>query len=803
MRKAVAMAAALALSGAGCGSCTTNRHDDSGGGGSTDAGGPPACADGVDNDGDALVDFPADPGCVDGADDDETEAPACGDELDNDADGLVDLADPGCTSTSDTSEANPECSDGIDNDGDGATDFPADPDCAGVTDEREAMDPVCNDMFDNDGDALVDFPADPGCDDATDPSESDIPDCAGLLPVTDMTATGLLTGTSATGDPSLFTGSCGGAGPEGVGLLSVPVTLSLLSVNTFGTTFSTVIYVETACGDSGTELDCATGAVGNLLELTSVAAGDYFLFADASTAADAGAWYLHAFGIIAPGQTCVPGDQVFRCDSTTGQICSEPIAGLGFVCNAGQCSDGFDNDGDAITDYPWDCGCAAPDDNDETDPASTPQCCDGLDNDTDLFTDYPADPGCNATGDVLELDDCIAGVPVNSLDAMGRGIGMTTGVSNFEGSCTASFTPSGPEAVYGFDLAFTADVTITTNRPGTTFDTGLYVRTVCDSTASELGCNDNEGGGFITTASTLTFPAMAPGTYFVFVDGMAGAAGSYELQVSGVYVTGSPCDPAVVNFSCDALNGDTCQDPGGTGAFTCMPAVCNDGADNDGDAVTDYPAEPGCTAPADGDETDPIAPATCANGADDDGDALTDYPADPGCLYAADATELNVCGTTGVSLLDLPPSGLFAGSIVSFSGTFEGTCSASFCASSGEDVFIVHVPGSATVTFTTDLSGTSVDTVLYLRSTCDLMSSELACNDNVPPGFIASEIVIALAAGDYFLFVDAICGGTGPYQLGVSGALDPGEPCDPTSVVFTCGPGTTCTDVGGGLFSCL
>lgn len=49
---------------------------------------PPACSDGLDNDGDGHADFPADPGCAQATSDDE--APACDDELDNDGDGGVD-----------------------------------------------------------------------------------------------------------------------------------------------------------------------------------------------------------------------------------------------------------------------------------------------------------------------------------------------------------------------------------------------------------------------------------------------------------------------------------------------------------------------------------------------------------------------------------------------------------------------------------------------------------------------------------------------------------------------------------------
>ena len=59
---------------------------------------PPACANGLDDDGDTLVDFPDDPGCRDAAAD--AEDPACQNGLDDDGDTLVDATgaqpDPDC-----------------------------------------------------------------------------------------------------------------------------------------------------------------------------------------------------------------------------------------------------------------------------------------------------------------------------------------------------------------------------------------------------------------------------------------------------------------------------------------------------------------------------------------------------------------------------------------------------------------------------------------------------------------------------------------------------------------------------------
>jgi hypothetical protein len=96
------------------------------------------CSDGVDNDEDGFVDL-VDPGCS-GNPFSASEAgePACSDGVDNDGDALIDMADFGCSNPDDAREyPNPRCSDGIDNDGDTFIDFPADPECASETDNRE------------------------------------------------------------------------------------------------------------------------------------------------------------------------------------------------------------------------------------------------------------------------------------------------------------------------------------------------------------------------------------------------------------------------------------------------------------------------------------------------------------------------------------------------------------------------------------------------------------------------------------------------------------------------------------------
>ena len=77
-----------------------------------------------------------------------------------------------------------------------------------------------------------------------------------------------------------------------------------------------------------------------------------------------------------------------------------------------ECSDGIDNDGDGLIDYPHDPGCSSGGDLTENksvggsskQPVNKPECSDGIDNDGDGLIDYPHDPGCVSSNDVSETD---------------------------------------------------------------------------------------------------------------------------------------------------------------------------------------------------------------------------------------------------------------------------------------------------------------------------------------------------------------------------------------------------------------
>jgi hypothetical protein len=81
---------------------------------------------------------------------------------------------------------------------------------------------------------------------------------------------------------------------------------------------------------------------------------------------------------------------------------------------------------------------------------------------------------------------------------------------------------------------------------------------------------------------------------------------------------------------------------------------CNDGLDDDGDGLTDYPDDPGCTDAFDVDERG--ASFECDNGLDDDGDGLIDFPDDDGCLHPTNPIEAPEPGMTtmlGVGVIAL------------------------------------------------------------------------------------------------------------------------------------------------------
>lgn len=352
---------------------------------------PKKCNNGIDDDNDGLIDYPADPGCSSTSDNSETSSslicddgvdqtndrdtladyrlsggdPGCtsptdGDERDgacddlddetDDRDTLTDSTDPGCTSTNDPSEIDGMCDDIVDDvsDADSLGDA-SDPGCTSFGDPSE-IDGQCDDLSDNDGDTFIDYPDDPGCTSFSDSSELGTVQCDNNID----------------DDLDIFIDY-----PDDSGCASPSDNLE----STDSCTDSDGGIVITIAGNT-------TGQKNNTdytnydVCISSTIVKEYFCTGTQSNSTN---------------QNCV---------TNTTSTC------VGGRCIAA-CEDGLDNDGDGLTDYPSDPGCISASDNSEREAAGA-QCDNGVDDSDseDIIADYPADVGCAGPTDNDERNQC-------------------------------------------------------------------------------------------------------------------------------------------------------------------------------------------------------------------------------------------------------------------------------------------------------------------------------------------------------------------------------------------------------------
>ncbi len=305
---------------------------------------PTMCNNGLDDDGDGLIDM-NDPGCDGIWDwDEENWSVACDDGNDNDGDTLVDMVDPGCAGPADSTETSSSlvCDNGLDDDGDTYTDWPNDPGClsADDTSERDTSGTrglICDDDVDNDGDTLADYPNDPDCTDIYDLEATKLGQCSN----------------NDDDDGDTYTDG------EDVGCSSG----------------STERIADEIC-DDGIDND-----------------GDGYLdsfdpgCSDPSDTTETSSSLVCDDGIDndGDGYTDYPDDPGCASPSDTTETSSSLV-----------CDDGIDNDGDGYIDMN-DWGCINPWSSVETH-AQYP-CDDGVDNDGDTLTDWIEDPECQMVED--------------------------------------------------------------------------------------------------------------------------------------------------------------------------------------------------------------------------------------------------------------------------------------------------------------------------------------------------------------------------------------------------------------------
>ncbi|TSD01330.1 MAG: Aga1p [Parcubacteria group bacterium Greene1014_15] len=479
---------------------------------------PPHCKDGKDNDGDGQIDYPADTGCSSSSD--WTETPDGGTTPVPYVDCAVNKTTSSCTAYSQcrwdtasnsclassglpvggcrtyvttatcqaayctwyanhhdgthcddtahgTGTTGPQCSDGIDNDHDGMIDYPADTSCYDKTDTDEYY-PIsgtttgttqCSDGIDNDHDGAIDYPADTSCYDKTDTDE--------YYPTSGTT----------TGDaPAIPTGLVPTKVTSGVELKWNSSSQNVLRFKIFRMTNNVWAFLSEMSVTSGTS------------------------------------------GLITYNDTSAPtGVLAYKVQACHATSCSADSASSPITVSAAQCSDGKDNDADGWIDYPSDSGCTSSSDNDETyyvapptppptstttspTPSPTPppttgtmQCSDGIDNDGDALIDYPADTGCYSSSDPDEAYTTTTTPPPSTNSCSSMPSYCTTEASctsyNFywcNGSCVSSSSMCG-------------STTTTTSPPSSTScPSGQYwyvpsgsTAGYCTTSSPAMTCNNN------------------------------------------------------------------------------------------------------------------------------------------------------------------------------------------------------------------------------------------------------------------------------------------------------------------------
>ena len=334
---------------------------------------------------------------------------------------------------------------------------------------------------------------------------------------------------------------------------------------------------------------------------------------------------------------------------------------------------------------------------DDTDPSINPgaaeDCQNGIDDDCDGLVDGD-DPACG-TGCLPEdvLIDCGAVVQ-----------GSTTGGIDFldDYSCVG-WDESGPEIVYVFSLQEEADIVATLS--GMTADLDIFIL----SDSLDGACPEN----CITYDDIAKDWSLAPGDYYIVVDGHTGDYGDFTLTLECL-------------FDCPDADGDSYMDE------ECGGLDCDD-------------MNP---------EIEPPAAEDCQNGIDDDCDGLVDGD-DPQCGTGCRPEEALiecgeiVSGTTvgGVNILD------------------RYSCT-SWSEYGPESVYLLSIPAEADIT--ARINGMIEDLDIFILSG----SIDGACPENCLDHDGSSAMEYDAPPGEYYIVVDGYDGVSDSFLLTIECTFD-------------------------------
>ncbi len=608
-------------------------------------------------------------------------SPQCSDGIDNDADGATDFPnDFSCSSPTDTDETNPKaaCQDGFDNDFDGLTDFPLDPGCASKQDNDEANAPAtqCTDGIDNDGDGRIDT-QDAGCANPTDNNEGD---GAADLGVTLNGPSTVQGGTNAT-----YIATISNNGPDAV---TTPATIRIAIPN--GVTFNpnssspgcvqngnavvcSGITLGTTFPNNQTQRTISFSVPGNQLGSRGTNLIDIAFGVETAQAQAVGVCNTTIVVTVTIPQNANPDPNQTNNTATVSTFVS---------CQQFQCSDGIDNDGDGRTDFPSDPGCTSAQDNNEGDEAA---CQDRRDNDGDGLVDWPLDPGCVSPTDTDEFN---APLPACSdgqdNDHDGRIDMLDPGCSNPQdtnegddpacsdridndndglvdwpldpgcvGPTDTDETNALPQCSDGLDNDFDGKVDMLDpgcSSPQDNNEGDDPVQSGCVEITKQTF--DPHGTALPVTAQ---FTFILDATRVAYNDSTGRAR--FDNVLAGTHTVAEIIPSGWTQLSITPANGLVTVAPGQTCAQITFRnrqvfvanAQCNDGYDNDGDGLVDYPQDTGCSSATDNDEYNSTFVPQCRDGIDNDGDGLSDYPLDPGCANQDDNNEQNQSVTPACS----------------------------------------------------------------------------------------------------------------------------------------------------------
>ncbi len=404
--------------------------------------------------------------------------------------------------------------------------------------------------------------------------------------------------------------------------------------------------------------------------------------------------------------------------------------------------------------------------------------------------------------------------------------GDTRGLSDdLKAACAVG--QGAPDAVYSFTVTGTQRLTATVQpAPGSSLLPVLALRKVCGSSAadSNLGCSFSDPS---TGAARLVVDALAPGTYYLWLDADSGSAGAYSLTLKAeVPPPGDSCSSAEpLTFVGDvatvaSTTAQASDDASGTCGGAGRDLVYSFTLDSQRRVQLELTPQSSSFLPALYVRRECGSAAGSAQVACQAGSGATqslDLPNLPAGTYyvfvdgVAGQNGDPTSGAFGLKLTQLPPlpppvNDRCAGAlglqlpagglgVITANGDTSialSDATSGVCGGAGPDVvYALSLPAGRHVTARvtpTDGASSSYRPVLYLRrpGKCDseLAQDLVACNAAVAAGGSATLDIGNLAAGAYSLWVDGAGSTHGPYTLTVelaSPAPPPGNDACGTS----------------------